>query len=172
MVARIKWIDRKFNFDNPVGMFPYILERLRGAPVRIEEIIKPLDENTLNAKINGEWSIKEHIGHIADLEELHEKRLSQLLEHAKVLIAADMSNQKTDLAEHNKFSIENLIKNLRETRRRFVSHMEDLDEGQVLASALHPRLNVQMRIIDLAFFAAEHDDHHITIIREIAETNK
>jgi hypothetical protein len=42
-----------------------------------------------------------------------------------------------------------------------------------LASAHHPRLNKQMRIIDIAYFTAEHDDHHFAMISEIRkEYNK
>ncbi len=33
--------------------------------------------------------------------------------------------------------------------------------------ALHPRLNQPMRVIDLAQFVAEHDDHHIQTINEL-----
>jgi hypothetical protein len=36
---------------------------------------------------------------------------------------------------------------------------EDLDK-----SSLHPRLMKPMKIIDLAFFVAEHDDHHLAQI--------
>ena len=172
MAARIKWVERKFSFDSPAGMYPYILERLRGVSPRIEEIVKKLTEEKLTASVNNSWSIKEHIGHITDLEAIHEKRLGQLLDRAEILIPADMTNEKTYLAEHNKKKTDELLFNMRESRLHFTSRLEKLNEQQILISALHPRLNEQMRIIDLAFFVAEHDDHHITIIREIAETKK
>jgi|GEM_PF-4393916 len=34
-------------------------------------------------------------------------------------------------------------------------------------TALHPRLKTPMRIVDLAYFVAEHDDHHLSRIREL-----
>ena len=172
MAARIKWVERKFSFDSPAGMYPYILERLGGVSPRVEEIVKKLPEEKLTSRVNNSWSIKEHIGHITDLEALHDKRLDQLLERAEILLPADMTNEKTYLAEHNKTRIDALLSNLRESRLHFTSRLEKLDEQQILISALHTRLDKQMRVIDLASFVAEHDDHHITIIREIAETNK
>ena len=33
--------------------------------------------------------------------------------------------------------------------------------------AWHPRLDRPMRVIDLAIFAAEHDDHHLARITEL-----
>ncbi len=47
MVERTRWIDRRFNFDFPVGWFPCIIERLRGTPARLEEIINALPPEIL-----------------------------------------------------------------------------------------------------------------------------
>jgi hypothetical protein len=33
--------------------------------------------------------------------------------------------------------------------------------------ARHPRLGTPMRLIDLAYFVAEHDDHHLARLREL-----
>jgi hypothetical protein len=43
----------------------------------------------------------------------------------------------------------------------------DLQDDQLLGTALHPGLKTPMRIIDLAYFVAEHDDHHLASIREM-----
>jgi hypothetical protein len=166
-IERIKWIQRKFNFDYPPGMFPYFLERLRGTPARIEEIVHTLSEENLSKKTGNRWSIKEHIGHLADLEEIHKKRLEQLLANINILMPADMSNKKTYLANHNDAGIDLLLKNLRQTREHFTSRLEKLDETDIARSAIHPRLGKEMRVVDMVYFIAEHDDHHITIIREI-----
>jgi hypothetical protein len=32
---------------------------------------------------------------------------------------------------------------------------------------LHPRLNQPMRVVDLLFFVAEHDDYHLARISEL-----
>jgi hypothetical protein len=33
--------------------------------------------------------------------------------------------------------------------------------------ALHPRLKVNMRLVDMLYFQAEHDDYHLTRISEL-----
>jgi len=85
-----------------------------------------------------------------------------------VLRAADMTNSKTYKAEHNKSSIQALLTQFREGRMRLVEQLERMSEEEVSRSALHPRLQKQMRVIDLAVFMAEHDDHHLASIRRQA----
>ena len=70
-MERTKWVERKFNFDFPVGMFPVVLERLRGTAARLEKMTSSLSETEAEQKPDNKWSIKEHIGHLSDLEKLH-----------------------------------------------------------------------------------------------------
>jgi uncharacterized damage-inducible protein DinB len=172
MVEQIKWIERKFNFDFPVRVFPCIIERLRGTPLRVEQLVSNLSEDMLILKSDGKWSIKERIGHIADVEELWEKRLTQFLNGEENLAPADMSNQKTQDSDHNEKTIEDLLSRLKSVRESFVEKLEKLTEEEVARTALHPRLNTPMRLIDLTYFAAEHDDNEIALMRRIAEKHK
>ena len=162
------WIEKKFTFDFPVGAFPAIIERLRGTPARLEELAYSYPPDLLMVRPGGNWSIKEHVGHLYDLEELHEGRLDDFLAGLEVLRAADMTNKKTHVAQHNSNSIENLLSQFRATRRRFVERLEDVSEEIVTRSAMHPRLQKPMRLMDMAIFSAEHDDHHLASITHVA----
>ncbi|MBA4146229.1 MAG: DinB family protein, partial [Cytophaga sp.] len=42
-----------------------------------------------------------------------------------------------------------------------------LSEEQMKLGALHPRLQVKLTPVDLAWFDAEHDDHHLLKINAI-----
>jgi hypothetical protein len=166
-MQRTKWTDRKFSFDFPDGWLPNILERLRGTSARIKDITSSLSEEESIYKPNGKWSIKEHIGHLADLESLHEGRIDDFLARKQNLRAADMSNAKTNAANHNAKSITELVNNFTEFRNQFIVRLEKLDDETQKFESLHPRLQVMMRPIDVAFFTAEHDDHHLASMREI-----
>jgi len=78
-----------------------------------------------------------------------------------------MSNVKTIEGNHNQKSILLLTQVFTEKRNRFVSRLGHLDDATQRFHALHPRLQIQMRAVDIAFFAAEHDDHHLATMREI-----
>jgi hypothetical protein len=48
-----------------------------------------------------------------------------------------------------------------------VSRLRDASADDLARSSKHPRLGTSMRLIDLAFFVAEHDDHHLVRLREL-----
>lgn len=172
MVKQTKWIERKFEFNVPPGVFPDLMERMLGTAPRLEDMTKSLPDEVLSYKPDESWSVKEHIGHLIDLEELHEGRLDEILQGKDKLTAADMTNKKTNEAQHNSRNIKELLGEFRKIRTGFVSRMEELDEETVVRSGLHPRLNQPMRIIDIAYFTSEHDDHHLAIIRRIIKSQK
>jgi hypothetical protein len=167
MVEQAKWVDLKFSFDYPVGKFPALLERLRGTSIRIKELIKGLSSQELTKQQGESWSIQEHIGHLIDLEVLFGKRIADFENSAEVLTAADMSNKKTYEANYNKASIDDLLSEFKEIRAKYITLLESYDDETIAKTALHPRLNKPMRVVDLAYFFAEHDDNHLAIIRRL-----
>lgn len=166
-MERTKWTERKFSFEFPAGWLPDILTRLRGTQARIREMTHALSDEDASYKPAGKWSIKENIGHLSDLEELHEGRIDDFLARKEALRAADMSNAKTFAAAHNEKKLEQLIREFSEKRNRFIMRIEKLDDETQNFKSLHPRLQVLMRPADVAFFTAEHDDHHLADIHEI-----
>jgi uncharacterized damage-inducible protein DinB len=161
MSERMLWFERKFKFDLPAWMFPNVLERLRGTPVRVEERMRAFPREILNVRDGDAWSMQEHAGHLLDLEPLGFMRLEDYLARREVLRAADVENRKTHEARHNERSIEEILDALRGEREEFVRRLEEADEELVLREAMHPRLQKPMRLLDLLFFIAEHDDHHV-----------
>jgi hypothetical protein len=167
MFKQINWVERKFDFNFPVEILPVIIERFRGVPARLEELTKNLSEEILIFKPEGKWSIKEHAGHLIDLEELGERRLDDYLDGKEILSPADMSNKKTYETDYNQKNIKEILKEFRNAREHIVSRLENLTKEQASLTSIHPRLNQEMRIIDWVYFMSEHDDHHLTSMRLI-----
>ena len=168
MVRRTKWFERKFDFSQPIGVFPCVVERLRGTPARLEEMTRALPTRQLTARPGDGWSIQQHAGHLIDLDELHEGRLEDYANKLEVLRPADLTNRKTFEAGHNDVPLEELLAAFRAARLRFVRRLEALTEDELAVSALHPRMQVPMRVVDMALFVAEHDDHHLATITELS----
>jgi hypothetical protein len=166
-MIQMVWTERSFSFDFPIGVFPGIIERLRGTPARIAELVQDVPHNMLTRRFNNQWSVNEHVGHLIDIDELDHTRLDELLAGAAQLSAADMSNRRTYDAKYNDVLTGTLIDYLRARRHDLVERLEALSDDQVGLRALHPRLQVQMRVIDWTYFVAEHDDHHLARIREL-----
>ena len=169
-MIRTKWFDRKFGVIEDNGLLSSIIERLSGTPARAEEIIRNTDTKLLEIKPAGKWSIKEHIGHLSDLEPLWLGRIDDFVNSLPELRAADLSNQKTDSANHNNAEIKNLLKEFRGQRMHLVNRLKNLSDEQLQLRALHPRLKTPMRIIDHVYFVAEHDDHHLATVSEIIQS--
>jgi uncharacterized damage-inducible protein DinB len=165
-MQRTEWFNRKFPVIEDNGILPSIIERLIGTPVRIKEMTGNIEPALLTLKRDEKWTIKEEIGHLSDLEPLWLGRLDDLINKLPELRVTDLTNQQTHQANHDATALNVLLERFSELRQQFVNKLIDLDDAQLLNSSLHPRLKTPMRIIDLAYFVAEHDDHHLASIRE------
>ena len=169
---REKWPQRIFKFDTPPGQMPYLIERLRGTAARMEEKVRDLSPDIHQRRIGQTWSIQENMGHLMDIEDLHLARLDELAKGVDTLRPADMTNQRTWDANHNATPIEKILAGFRAVRTRLVDRLESWDPARLEVGAMHPRLKIPMRVIDVAYFTAEHDDYHLAraqeLIREFA----
>lgn len=165
-MRQMDWLERSFDFSFPVGIFPGLVERLRGTPFRIKNLTLDLPQEVLTYSPDGGWSIQEHTGHLFDLEELWKCRLDEVLNMKDVLTAADMKNRKTHEAGYNEKPFKEIFMSFSSERRGLVDRLDALSESEAGLKAFHPRLKKPMRVVDLVFFAAEHDDHHLARIRE------
>jgi hypothetical protein len=167
MVERTEWIKRQFAFELPLWMYPNVVERVRGTPARLEDLTRSLTRETLTRRDGDKWSIQEQAGHLLDLEGLGLSRLDDFEAGSEALTAADMENRKTHDANHNANTIENILARFRKERMEFVRRLDAYDEAFVQRMAMHPRLKVRIRVLDLAFFIAEHDDHHLARVSQL-----
>lgn len=167
MEQTILWFDRKFAFDHLKGTFPSIYERLDGLLLRLEHKLSTIPSEQLETKVDGRWSIKEHVGHLLDLEDLWIARIVDFLNHETELSPADLENRKTHEANHNQADLKELIHALHTKRSEFLALCRKSEHEAEKLTALHPRLKQPMRLIDLTYFVAEHDDHHLATITEI-----
>jgi hypothetical protein len=144
-----------------------MIERLRGAPARLEEHCKSVPTKLLTFQADGRWSMQENAGHLLDLETLVQQRINEYLAGAQALHAADMSNRKTYDASYNEVALESILTEFRTLRTQTVEQLDSLEPDVFGRVALHPRLNCDMRLVDMIFFQAEHDDYHLTRIYEL-----
>ena len=163
-MEKIEWFKRRFPPQQENGILPGIIERLGGTPARLEEKIRKIGLEKLEARPDGKWSIKEEVGHLIDLEPLWSGRIDDFINGKEELRPADLSNRKTHEADHNQKNIDDLLAEFRKERKILVEKIVNLKDDILQKTALHPRLKTPMKVIDLAYFVAEHDDHHLAQI--------
>lgn len=161
------WFERSFPSGLPLAEAPGVFSRMRQAMVRLDGAVRDLPAPFLTYQPGGRWSIQEHTGHLIDLEALLERRLDDFDRGAPVLQAADLQNRQTHAAKYNEQSIQDLLASFRRVRTSIVGRLERMSEVELARVSLHPRLQQPMSVVDLCFFVAEHDDHHLGTIAEV-----
>jgi hypothetical protein len=158
----LNWFDRTFTFGLPAAMLPFYLERLEGSICRIEAKVKGVSDKVLSEKYDGKWSVKENIGHLAEVDLVSNKRIDEMRSGVDTLSPAVFEPK-----DYNPWPIEKVVAFFREARQSNLDKYKNISEPDLLKGSTHPRLKVKLTPIDLAFFDAEHDDHHIVKISNI-----
>ncbi|MDZ4714311.1 MAG: DinB family protein [Cytophagales bacterium] len=158
----IPWFERNLAFGLPAEMLPFYLERLRGTGVRLEKKVAHLKNDILTHRPGGKWSIKQHIGHLAEVDEVASKRIGEMLQGVPV-----MSPAVFEPKDYDPWPIGKVLDYFQNTREKNVKTYDAIHPADLVKSSIHPRLKVPMTSIDLAWFDAEHDDHHLVKINEI-----
>ena len=167
MSSHIDWVKRQFNFDFPAALYPELIERLRGTHPRLADRLRPLAVDIITRRDGPDWSMQEHAGHLGDLELLMHQRLDDFAAGAPTLHAADMSNQRTWTAEHNARALADVLAEFQLQRSATVARLEALPPADFSQTARHPRLDQPLRLADLLYSQAEHDDYHLARISDL-----
>lgn len=160
------WFERNLKFGYPPDLLPYFLIRLSGTVVRIRSMVNQTSDKILSHKPDGKWSIKENIGHLAEVDAIANKRIDEMISGTLVLSPAVFEPQN-----YNPWPIEKVIELFEQTRSSNLEKYKRLSLPDLAKASLHPRLKVSMTPVDLAWFDAEHDDHHLLKISNILSTS-
>jgi uncharacterized damage-inducible protein DinB len=164
------WFERRFDFPFPVALLPNLCARLRGTPARLEELVVGRAAEILTRKEQGKWSAQEQVGHLLDLEPLWLARVEDYVKGSDGLTPTDLANRKTDEANHNERSLEQILAKFRAARMSLLQRVDELDPSLLSRAIPHPRLKTPMQLLDHLFFVAEHDDHHLARIWELVRS--
>lgn len=162
-MKKLEWFERKFSFGLPPGMLPFYLERLQGTAARIARKVEGFSEETLSNKLDGKWSVKQNIGHLAEVDEIANKRIDEMINGITPMSPAVFEPRH----DYNAKTIKEVLALFEKNRKENLKKYSQLNDDAYSKSSLHPRLKVQMTPVDLAYFDAEHDDHHLVRINEI-----
>lgn len=103
-MSTIPWFERNLVFGLPKEMLPFYLERLGGTIIRIESKVKGKDNTLLSTPSNGKWSIKQHIGHLAEVDEVANRRIHEMRDGVPV-----MSPAVFEPKDYNPWPIESVV---------------------------------------------------------------
>ena len=157
------WFERQLDFGKPKEMLPYYLERLEGTIVRLEHKVQSLSDELLSIQLNGKWSVKQNIGHLGEVDEIANRRIDEMCT-GKEMLSPAVFEPKHDF---NGMRVEEVLRFFRDRRVNNLKKYQELSPDDLDKYSVHPRLKSRMTPVDLAWFDAEHDDHHLVKINEI-----
>jgi DinB superfamily len=164
----LAWFDRKLTFERPVEMLPYYLIRLEGTLPRLREMVADCSEELLAMRFENKWSVKENIGHLGEVDEIACKRIDEMRRGVPNLAPAVFEPHW----DFNRMPIFEILNYFHVNRKKNLEQYRSLDPAELKQSSMHPRLRVKMTPVDLAWFDAEHDDHHLVRIKEILSSHE
>ena len=166
-MKQLPWFERNLKFGLPAVMLPYYLERLSGTFVRMQDKVKGIPDVILSNRLDNKWSVKQNIGHLAEVDQIANRRIDEIVAGKELLSPAVFEPQ-----DYNPWPVEKVLASFLKTRIENIEKYKSLSEIDLKKSSLHPRLKLQMTPVDLAWFDAEHDDHHMVRMNEIIQTLK
>jgi hypothetical protein len=161
-MEKLQWFERVFTFGLPKRMLPFYIERLEGTIHRIEAKVKNVSEAILSNRLDDKWSVKENIGHLAEVDEIANGRIDQMIAGISPLLPAVFEPKP-----YHELPIREVLNVFRDSRTRNIKRYKSLSSSELEKTSLHPRLKVMISPVDLAWFDAEHDDHHLVRTNEI-----
>jgi hypothetical protein len=164
-MKQLPWFERNLKFGLPAVMLPYYLERLDGTFVRIQKKVAGIPDAILSNRLDNKWSVKQNIGHLAEVDQIANRRIDEMSAGKEVMSPAVFEPQ-----DYNPWPVEKVLEFFQKNRNENIRKYKSLSENDLKKSSLHPRLKLQMTPVDLAWFDAEHDDHHLVRMQEILET--
>lgn len=162
-MKRTMWFERTFTFGLSIGMLPFYLERLSGTYARLRDKVQGYPEDALSLQLHDKWSVKQNIGHLGEVDRIAIRRIEEMINGVSPMSPAVVQAS----ANYNQQPVEDVLTWFRVGREDNLSRYQSLGEEELKRTSLHPRLKVWMSPVDLAWFDAEHDDHHLVTIQEL-----
>lgn len=161
------WAERHIPLGQPPEQLPFLLERVWGTPSRLVQLTvhEPLER--LSLRRQGSWSVLEHIGHLVHLQDRMDERVDDFAAQRPCLCRIDLEGQEQLLAGYTSRTLGDVLEEFRLKRAYFVRRLSELDPGALRHAAKHPCRGEMATVADMVHYLAEHDDHHLALIRRL-----
>ncbi len=166
------WTQRELPFGRGLDDLPVLMERLMGTPERLSALTMHAPREMLSLCVQGSWSALEHIGHLVHLQDRFDERVDDFAARRPCLCRIDLSGQETILAGYTGRALGDVLEEFRLKRAYFVERLAALDSGALRHLAEHPCRGIRMSVVDMATYLAEHDDHHLLLVRAMLRTTR
>jgi hypothetical protein len=144
-----------------------IIEALKDLPVLLENEIEGLSDAVLRYRpAEGEYSIKEIVGHLKDLSEVWHKRLYTITSLTDPRWPSFNGEESVRTHNYQEANVQTLIASIRDTRDRTADMLSRCVDWTRLGQ--HPELG-RRSLRQWGEFVVAHDKEHIASIKSLKE---
>ncbi len=155
----------------PVGaapeQLPVLLERVLGTPVRLRELLAGHAAERLRHRPVGSWCALAHLAHLLWVQQRMVDRLEDFLDLRPRLCEIDSTAEEAELERQVLRDPGDLLEEFRLERLWAARTIADAGPSVHRHVAQHPCGDRPMRTVDMLMWMAEHDDHHLAIMRHM-----
>jgi hypothetical protein len=145
-----------------------IIEALKDLPDRLEQALEGVPDATLRYRpAEGEWSIKENLGHLRDLSRVWHKRLYMICSLTDPRWPAFDGGEAVRNNPYQDAGVPALIAEIRDIRLQTTDMLSQAVDWTRLGQ--HPELG-RRSLRQWAEFLLAHDEDHIAVIRRLKES--
>jgi hypothetical protein len=165
------WEKRRLAFGRSTDELPVLLERVLGTAARLTDLTAHEPLERLSLRRQGSWSVMEHIGHMIFLQDRMDERVDDYAAQRSCLCRIELSDQEKILEGYTSRALGDVLEEFRLKRVYFVERIQGLDPGALRHRAQHPCRAERMTVADMVLYLAEHDDHHLVLMRKLLQGN-
>ena len=154
-----------------MNIYSSIIDRLNSQHLVISELIKDLDNDTINKQpATDKWSIKDNIAHITYYHLKFLNRIKLILNGKENYFKRYNPDEDPEFIEWRKMSKEKLLSKLEENRNKVIDYIDELKSSDLEKTGTHQKFG-KMNILQWIEFVLLHEAHHIYTIFKLSRTN-
>lgn len=159
-----------FNGDNRDPINPiFVLDLLEESVAAVKQLTAGLSEDGMNRKPSpAEWSIRDHMAHFYDTQEMLDDRVNLMLEHDDPdLIAYAVFELATDTERHPQ-TAHGIVEAFSQKRLACVEMLRSRSLNDLYRTGRHPAFG-QLTILRQAAYMANHEQDHLPEIEALCQ---
>ncbi len=159
-----------FNRDNIEPLNPTtVLDLLAENGNELERLIDGLPEEKINRQpAEGVWSIRDHISHFYDTQEMLENRVNLMLNHENPDLVAMAVYEFATEADRHPTTARGILELFCMKREVFVARLRERPLSDMYRTGSHPEFG-ELTILRQAAYIAYHEQVHLSEIEELCQ---
>lgn len=145
------------------------IERIRRLPDELENCLGSADQDVLRrARRNGDWSVAQHVHHLADTHMICFRRFKLILTQEQFTFTLYQPDRLAEMPDADDADVHYSLAILRGLHARWAILMTHMSEEDWARSGTHP-MHGEITLEHLLTLYADHGDEHLRAIQAILQ---